>query len=77
MTAAKDDVELRTASRRTLGSVLLQRLLDFRRQRWPAREGVVRDDDLALLSERPLARRLLRRVVQDVVVDVVVELVDR
>ncbi len=77
MSPAKDNVELSDRLQADAWQRAAHRLLDFGRELCPARGGVVRDDDLALLSERPLARCLFRRVVEDVFVDVVVELVDR
>ena len=63
--------------KRTLGSVLLSASSISGGSLATGDAGVLRDDDLALLSERPFAWRLLGRVVEHVVVDVVVELVDR
>ena len=71
------DVELRQDLEADTRQGALQRLVDLGRKPGDRHSGVLGDDDLPLLAERPLARRLLGRVVEDVLVDVVVDLVDR
>ena len=75
--AAKQDPEISDGLEAQARQLAADPLLDFRRQRGTLRERILREDDLALLSIRPLVGRLPRRAVDDLLAHVVVELVDR